>query len=113
MLLGRWPPPLQLPAEAQAWSDVPHGFLCPITHSIMAQPALLVSPQLAEAAPTYELSAIRTWLRGNRWVPGAGSNVSLVVLVLFAGTRKATGWLVRVDDYRCNGPSAVPGGTGV
>ncbi|GIL78387.1 hypothetical protein Vretifemale_7799 [Volvox reticuliferus] len=73
LLLGRWPPPLDLPAEALNWNDaVPHGFLCPITHSIMTQPALLVSPQLSEASPTYELSAIRQWLQTNRTDPTTG-----------------------------------------
>ncbi|GLI66432.1 hypothetical protein VaNZ11_010230 [Volvox africanus] len=73
LLLGRWPPPLDLPAEVLNWNDaVPHGFLCPITHSIMTQPALLVSPQLSEASPTYELSAIRQWLKTNRTDPTTG-----------------------------------------
>ncbi|GLC36675.1 hypothetical protein PLESTB_000129100 [Pleodorina starrii] len=73
LLLGRWPPPLELPAEALGWCEsVPHGFLCPITHSLMTQPALLVSPQLSEASPTYELSAIRQWLRSNRSDPTTG-----------------------------------------
>ncbi|KXZ47619.1 hypothetical protein GPECTOR_34g778 [Gonium pectorale] len=73
LLLGRWPPPLQLPPESHGWSEaVPHGFLCPITHSLMTQPALLVSPQLSEASPTYELSAIRQWLQSNRTDPTTG-----------------------------------------
>lgn len=31
----------------------PRAFLCPITHDVMTQPCLLISPQLL-SAPTYE-----------------------------------------------------------
>ncbi|KAG2485561.1 hypothetical protein HYH03_015726 [Edaphochlamys debaryana] len=101
LLLGRWPPPLELPAEATAWAEgegpdgpdgvdgVPHGFLCPITHSIMTQPALLVSPQLSEASPTYELSAIRQWLRSNRTDPTTGRYLATYHFIHNDNLRKA------------------------
>ncbi|GFR44594.1 hypothetical protein Agub_g5872, partial [Astrephomene gubernaculifera] len=102
LLLGRWPPPLQLPPEAQAWGGgcceeeeegggpaVPHGFLCPITHTLMSQPALLVSPQLSEASPTYELSAIRQWLRNSRTDPTTGRHLLTYHFIHNDNLRKA------------------------
>ncbi|KXZ54210.1 hypothetical protein GPECTOR_5g302 [Gonium pectorale] len=59
----RWPAPLQVPAEAHDWEDVPRGFTCAITQHVMSQPAMLVSPDLP-SAPTYERAAIQKWLAG-------------------------------------------------
>ncbi len=53
----------QLPPEAHEWEDVPRGFTCAITQQLMAQPAVLLSPDL-HTVPTYERHAIQQWLAG-------------------------------------------------
>jgi hypothetical protein len=57
-------------------SDVPRGFVCPITQAIMRQPALLLHDATVTPS-TYDKEAISQWLAEHRWdaarVTGAGS----------------------------------------
>eukprot|EP00198_Chlamydomonas_reinhardtii_P005731 XP_001695067.1 predicted protein [Chlamydomonas reinhardtii] len=57
----------------------PRAFLCPITHDVMTQPCLLISPQLL-SAPTYERSAIQTWLTLRQTDPR--TNTTLITWIL-------------------------------
>ena len=52
---------LQVPPEFADRTDVPDSFICPITHNIMRQPAVLLS------GATYERDAITTWLASARY----------------------------------------------
>lgn len=51
---------LQVPPELEDLPDVPSYFLCPISHSIMREPAV------TSTGATYERSAIQEWLACNR-----------------------------------------------
>ncbi|GFR47611.1 hypothetical protein Agub_g9347, partial [Astrephomene gubernaculifera] len=56
-----WPAPLRL-QDIAGKSSAPRGFLCAITHEVMTQPALLLSPQLT-SVPSYERDAVERWLQ--------------------------------------------------
>jgi hypothetical protein len=51
---------LQIPEPVEEACSVPHYFICPITHSIMLEPAVTSS------GATYERSAIMEWLRAQK-----------------------------------------------
>ena len=63
----------------------------------MTQPALLVSPQLSEASPTYELAAIRQWLKSNRCARqgagGVGRSRVCMCMCVCGGERAGAGHL--------------------
>uniref|UniRef100_A0A383VPS3 U-box domain-containing protein n=1 Tax=Tetradesmus obliquus TaxID=3088 RepID=A0A383VPS3_TETOB len=58
-----WPKPLQVPEAVEEACSVPHFFICPITHSIMLEPAVTSS------GATYERAAIMEWLRAQKRDP--------------------------------------------
>lgn len=65
---SHWPAPLTLGFEAEEVEElcaVPRGFVCPITQTIMTQPALLISSSISVPA-TYEKAAITRWLQESR-----------------------------------------------
>ena len=47
------------------FSQVPRGFICPLTLDIMTQPALLISSNIAVPS-SYESKAISRWLAESR-----------------------------------------------
>jgi hypothetical protein len=54
-------------------SDVPRGFVCPITQAIMRQPALLLHDATVTPS-TYDKEAISQWLAEHRWADGTGQS---------------------------------------
>lgn len=71
--IGPWPAPLAVPDEVDdlPTADVPRGFICPITQSIMRQPALLLHDATVTPS-TYDKEAITHWLSEQRWVRVVG-----------------------------------------
>lgn len=65
--MGPWPEPLAISEEVDELpnSEVPRGFLCPITQAIMRQPALLLHDATVTPS-TYEKEAISQWLAEHR-----------------------------------------------
>lgn len=65
--VGPWPAPLPVPDEVDDLpvSEVPRGFICPITQAIMRQPALLLHDATVTPS-TYDKEAISQWLREHR-----------------------------------------------
>lgn len=65
--MGPWPAPLAISEEVDDLpnSEVPRGFLCPITQAIMRQPALLLHDATVTPS-TYEKEAISQWLAEHR-----------------------------------------------
>eukprot|EP00877_Chromochloris_zofingiensis_P013999 jgi/Chrzof1/8853/Cz03g26190.t1 len=55
-----WPPPLQVPDYVEDCEVLPRYFLCPITHSVMREPAV------AATGASYERKAILEWLKTRR-----------------------------------------------
>jgi hypothetical protein len=51
---------LKVPEHIEELCSVPHYFVCPITHSIMQEPAVTVT------GATYERVAILEWLKAQR-----------------------------------------------
>jgi len=66
-VIGPWPAPLVIPEAVDDLSnaDVPRGFICPITQSIMRQPALLLHDGTVTPS-TYDKEAIQQWLAQHR-----------------------------------------------
>jgi hypothetical protein len=66
--MGPWPAPLSISDEVDDMpnSDVPRGFVCPITQAIMRQPALLLHDATVTPS-TYDKEAISQWLAEHRW----------------------------------------------
>ncbi|KAF6258058.1 hypothetical protein COO60DRAFT_1460844 [Scenedesmus sp. NREL 46B-D3] len=58
-----WPRPLMIPEPVGESCSVPHYFICPITHSIMLEPAVTSS------GTTSEGSAIMQWLKTHKRDP--------------------------------------------
>ncbi len=61
-----WPPPVSIPDEVQDVDDPPRAFICPITHSIMSEPAVTAT------GASYERSAITEWLGTHNHDPLTG-----------------------------------------
>ncbi|KAF8062902.1 PUB35 [Scenedesmus sp. PABB004] len=61
-----WPKPLQVPEAVEESCVVPSYFVCPITHSVMTEPAVTAT------GATYERAAIVEWLRSQRRDPLTG-----------------------------------------
>eukprot|EP00775_Hariotina_reticulata_P005681 gene5681-5919_t len=78
-VIGPWPAPLAIPEAIDDLSnaDVPRGFICPITQSIMRQPALLLHDGTVTPS-TYDKEAIQQWLASHR-CRGQKVNVPLAV----------------------------------
>ncbi|KAF6248449.1 hypothetical protein COO60DRAFT_1707039 [Scenedesmus sp. NREL 46B-D3] len=83
--MGPWPAPLSISEEVDGMpnSDVPRGFLCPITQAIMRQPALLLHDATVTPS-TYDKEAISQWLSEHSTdpkAPGSKLNMKSVKLV--------------------------------
>jgi hypothetical protein len=71
--MGPWPAPLTIAEDVDDMpnSDVPRGFVCPITQAIMRQPALLLHDATVTPS-TYDKEAISQWLAEHRCGHGRG-----------------------------------------
>eukprot|EP00879_Flechtneria_rotunda_P000417 GHRR01000511.1.p1 GENE.GHRR01000511.1~~GHRR01000511.1.p1 ORF type:complete len:876 (+),score=322.05 GHRR01000511.1:263-2890(+) len=69
-MVGSWPEPLKIPEQVDdlPLSEVPRGFICPITQAIMRQPALLLHDRTI-APSTYDKDAIAQWLAAHSTDP--------------------------------------------
>ncbi|GLC42075.1 hypothetical protein PLESTM_001283200 [Pleodorina starrii] len=98
------------PARARAPAPVavaspPRGFVCSITHEVMRQPALLLSPQLP-SAPSYEREAIQSWLALRRNDPRTNIVLRSYQLVPNDDLRRA------IDDWARGLEAAMAAGVG-
>jgi hypothetical protein len=64
-------------------AEVPDGFLCPITQSIMNVPVILV-----ESGHTYEKDAIEQWLKDHDTDPTTGQKLTAKTLVVNYAIKK-------------------------
>eukprot|EP01102_Stenamoeba_stenopodia_P013543 TRINITY_DN4409_c0_g1_i2.p1 TRINITY_DN4409_c0_g1~~TRINITY_DN4409_c0_g1_i2.p1 ORF type:complete len:390 (+),score=76.40 TRINITY_DN4409_c0_g1_i2:139-1308(+) len=69
-----FPPALEIETKDLDADSVPQHFLCPITRCIMTQPAI------TDHGNTYELSAIREWLKKNQKDPLTNKPLNVVEL---------------------------------